>query len=145
MMAFSTGVSQFQSSDHVKQCQWQVLMMLVMVNKRMSRLPYRSVVGMESSSQNFARVLLIIFKTKSLVVESKVRKGSPVKEASEQAVGFGGGKLFLMMRIFSVKYSEKTVGRASESKAEGRGEEKGFFLPSMELKFWKSCLQVVLD
>ena len=51
----------------------------------------------------------------------------------EETVGFGGGKLFLMVRIFSVKYSEKTVGKSSESKAEGTGEEK--FLPSMELKF----------
>ena len=56
-----------------------------------------------------------------------------MKEASEQAVWFGGEKLFLMVRVFSVKYSEKTVGRSSESKAEGRGEET--FLPSMELKF----------
>ena len=64
---------------------------------------------------------------------SKVCKGSPVQEAPEETVGFGGGKLFLMVRIFSVKSSEKTVGRSSESKAEGSGEEK--FLPSMELKF----------
>ena len=110
-----------------------VLMMLVMVGKRMSRLSYRSVLGMGSSSQDFAGVLLIIFKTKSSVAGSKVCKGSPVKEASEETVGFGGGKLFLMVRIFSVKFSEKTVGRSSESKAEGSGEEK--FLPSMELKF----------
>ena len=67
-----------------------------------------------------------------------------MKEASEETAGLGGGKLFLMVRIFSVeKYSEKTVGRPSESNAEGRGEEK--FLSSMELKFRKSCLQVVLD
>ena len=96
----------------------------------MSRLSYRSVLGMESSSQDFAGLLLIIFKTKSSVTGSKVCKGSPVKE---ETVGFGGGKLFLMVRIFSVKYSEKTVGKSSESKAEGTGEEK--FLPSMELKF----------
>ena len=100
-----------------------VLMMLVMVGK-MSRLSYRSVVG----SQEFAGVPLIIFERKSSVTGSKVCKGSTMKEASEEAVGFGGGKLFLMVRIFSVKYSEKTVGRSSESKAEG-----------------KSCLQVVLD
>ena len=81
---------------------------------------------------------------------SKVCKGSPVKEVSEEAVGFGGGKLFLMVRVFSVNFfflilkkKKKTVGRSSESKAEGRGEEK--FLPSMELKFSKSCLRVVLD
>ena len=84
-----------------------VLMMLVMVGKKMSRLSYRSVVGMGSSSQDFACVLLTIFKTKSSVTGSKV---SPVKQASEDTVGFGGGKLFLMVRIFSVKYSEKTVG-----------------------------------
>ena len=90
-----------------------VLMMLVMVGKRMSRLSYRSVVGIESSSQDFAGVLLIIFKAKSSVTVSNVCKGSPVKEASEETVGFGGGKLFLMVRIFSVKYSEKTVGRSS--------------------------------
>ena len=104
-----------------------------MVGKRMSRLSYRSVVGMGSSSHVFAGVLLIIFKTKSFVTGSKVYKGSLVEEASEETVGFGGEKLFLMVRIFSVKYSEKTIGRSSESKAEGRGEEK--FLPSMELKF----------
>ena len=88
---------------------------------------------MGSSSQDFAGVLLIIFKTKSSVTGSKVCKGSWVKEVSEETVGFGGGKLFLMVQIFSVKYSKKTVGRSSESKAEGRGKEK--FLPSMELKF----------
>ena len=49
-----------------------VLMMLVMVGKRMSRLSYRSVVGMESSSHDLAGVLLIIFKTKSFVTGSKV-------------------------------------------------------------------------
>ena len=72
-----------------------VLMMLVMVGKRMSRLSYRSVVGMGSSSHDFAGVLLIIFKTKSSVTGSKVCKGYPVKEASEETVGFGGGELFL--------------------------------------------------
>ena len=85
------------------------------------------------SSQDFAGVLLIIFKTKSLVTGSKVCKGSPVKEVSEKAFEFGGGKLILMVWIISIKYSENTVGRSSESKAEGRGEEK--FLLSMELKF----------
>ena len=110
-----------------------VLMMLVMIVKRMSRLSYRYVVGMGSSSQDFAGVLLIILKTKSSVTGSQVCKGSPVKEASEVTAGFGGGKLFLMVRIFSVKHYEKIVGRSSESKAEGRGEEK--FLLSMELKF----------
>ena len=30
---------------------------------------------------------------------SKVSKGFPVKEVSGQVVGFGGGKLFLMVRI----------------------------------------------
>ena len=85
----------------------------VMVGKRMSGLSYRSVVGMGSSSQDFAGVLLIIFKTKSSMTGSKVCKGSPVKEVSEKAVGFGGGKLILMMWIFSIKYSEKTVGRSS--------------------------------
>ena len=49
-----------------------MLMMLVMVGKRMSRLSYRSVVGMGSSSQDFAGVLLIIFHTKSSVTGSKV-------------------------------------------------------------------------
>ena len=34
--------------------------------------------------------------------------------------------MFLMVRIFSIKYSEKTVRRSSESKAEGSGEEKVF-------------------
>ena len=89
-----------------------VLMMLVMVGRRMPRFSYRSVVGMGSSSQDFTGVLLIIFKTKSSVTGSKVCDASPVKEASEEAAGFGGGKLFLMVWIFSVKYSEKTVGRS---------------------------------
>ena len=44
-----------------------VLIMLVMVGKRMSRLSYRNVVGMGSSSQDSAGVLFIIFKTKSSV------------------------------------------------------------------------------
>ena len=58
---------------------------------------------MGSSSQDLADALLIIFKTNSSVRDSKVSKGLPAKEASGQAVGFGGGKLFLMMQIFSVK------------------------------------------
>ena len=134
-MAFSTGVftiAVFRPRGTMPVVR-DVLMMLVMVGKRMSRLSYRSVVGMGSSSHDFAGVLLIIFKTKSSVTGSKVCKGSPVKEASEEAVGFGEGKLFLMVRIFFVKYSEKTIGRSLESKAEGRGEEK--LLSSMELKF----------
>ena len=110
----------------------------VMVGKRMSGLSYRSVVGMGSSSQDFAGVLLIIFETKSSVTGSKVCKGSPVKEASEETAGFGGGKLFLMVRIFSVKYSEKTVGRSSESETEGRGEEK--FLLSCDIRLSNQCI-----
>ena len=59
--------------------------------------------GMGSSSQDLADALLIIFKTNSSVTDSKVSKGFPAKEVSGQAVGFGGGKLFVMVRIFSVK------------------------------------------
>ena len=58
---------------------------------------------MGSSSQDLADALLIIFKTHSLMTDSKVSKGFPSKEVSGQAVGFGGGKLLLMVRIFSVK------------------------------------------
>ncbi len=58
---------------------------------------------MGSSSQDLADTLLIIFKTNSLVTDSKVTKGFPAKEVSGQAVGFGGGKLLLIVRIFSVK------------------------------------------
>ena len=52
--------------------------------------------GMGSSSQDLAGALLVIFKTNSSVTDSKVNKGFPAKEVSGQAVGFGGGKLFLM-------------------------------------------------
>ena len=58
---------------------------------------------MGSSSQDLADALLIIFKTNSSVTDSKVSKRFPAKEVSGQAVGFGGRKLFLMVRIFSVK------------------------------------------
>ena len=58
---------------------------------------------MGSSLQDLAGALLNIFKTNSLVTGSKVSKEFAVKEASGQAVGFGGGKLSLMMQIFSVK------------------------------------------
>ena len=58
---------------------------------------------MGSSSQDLADALLIIFKTNSSVTGSKVSKEFPAKEVSGQADGFGGGKLFLMERIFSVK------------------------------------------
>ena len=78
-----------------------VLTMLVMVSKRMSRLSYISGVGMGSSSQDFAGVLLIIFKTKTPVKGAKVWKGSPVKEISQQAIWFERGKLFLMVWISS--------------------------------------------
>ena len=58
---------------------------------------------MGSSSQDLACAQLIIFKTNSSVTGSKVSKGFPTEELSGQAVGFGGGKLFLMVRIFSMK------------------------------------------
>ena len=50
---------------------------------------------MGSSSHLLAGVLLIIFKTTSSVPGSNVSKGFSAKEVSGQAVGFGGGKLFL--------------------------------------------------
>ena len=59
--------------------------------------------GIKFTRLNLADALLIILKTNSLVTDSKVSKGFPAKEVSGQAVGFGGGKLFLMVRIFSVK------------------------------------------
>ena len=46
---------------------------------------------------------MTIFKTNSSVTGSKLSKGFPAKEVSGQAAWFGGGKLFLMERIFSVK------------------------------------------
>ena len=58
---------------------------------------------MGSSLQDLADALLIIFKTNSSVTGSTVSKGFPAKEVSGQAVGFEGGKLFLMVQIFSVK------------------------------------------
>ena len=60
---------------------------------------------MGSSSQDLAGALLIILKTNSSVTltGSKVSKGFPVKEVSGHSVGFGGGKLFLMVHIFLVK------------------------------------------
>ena len=58
---------------------------------------------MGSSLQDLAGALLNIFKTNSSVTGSKVSKGFPTEELSGQAVGFGGGKLFLMVRISSVK------------------------------------------
>ena len=88
---------------------------------------------MGSSSHDLADALVIIFKTNSSVTDSKVSKGFPVKEVSGQAVGFGGGKLFLMVWIFSVKLSEKTFGRLSESNVKGRGED--LLLLRMVLKF----------
>ena len=58
---------------------------------------------MGSSSQDLADALLIIFKTNSSETGSKVSKGFPAKKkVSGQAVGFGGGKLFLIVQIFSV-------------------------------------------
>ena len=95
---------------------------------------------MGSSSQDLAGALLIIFKTHSSVTDSKVSKGFPAKDVSGQAGGFGGGKLFLMVGIFSVKQSEETFRRSSESNVEGKGED--LFLRRVVLKFCKSCLQV---
>ena len=60
--------------------------------------------GMGSSSQGtLGGALLIILKTNSSVTGSKVSKGFPAKEVAGQAVAFVGGKLFLMVRIFSVR------------------------------------------
>ena len=56
-------------------------------------------------------------------------------------VGLSGGKLFLIVMILVVKYSEKACG-VSESKEDGRGVE--FFLPRMALKLWNSSLHELL-
>ena len=47
-------------------------------------------------------------------------------------VGLIGGKLFLIVMILLVKYSEKACGMSTESKEDGRGVD--FFLPIMALK-----------
>ena len=71
--------------------------------------------GIGSSSQDLADALLIIFKTNSSVTDSKVSKGFPVKDVSGQAVGFGGGKLFLMVQIFSlIRKDIQKEGRQSQ-------------------------------
>ena len=85
-------------------------------------MSYRSVVGIGSSSQDFAGVLLIIFKTKSSVTGSKVCKGSPVKE---ETVGFGGEKLFLMVRIFLESIQKRQSGDHQSQKL--KEEAKKFF------------------
>ena len=54
-----------------------------------------------------------------------------------------GGKLFLIVMILLVKYSEKACGMSSESKEDGRGVE--FFLPRMALKLWNSSLHELLS
>ena len=57
---------------------------------------------MGSSSQDLAGALLICYSSVTLT-GPKVSKGFPAKDVLGHAVGFGGGKLFLMVRIFSVK------------------------------------------
>ena len=57
-------------------------------------------------------------------------------------VGLSGGKLFLIVMILLVKYSEKACGMSSESKEDGRGVE--FFLPRMALRLWNSSLHELL-
>ena len=61
---------------------------------------------------------------------------------SVAAVGLIGGKLFLIVMILLVKYSEKACGMSSESKEDGRGVE--FFLPRMALKLWNGSLHELL-
>ena len=52
------------------------------------------------------------------------------------------GSCFLIEQILSVKYSEKTCGRSSDSKEDGTDVE--LFLPTTVLKFWNSSLHVLL-
>ena len=66
---------------------------------------------MGSSSQDLAGALLIIFKTNSSVTGSNVSKGFPAKEVSRQAAGFGGGKLFQMVRILIRKDGRMVVSQ----------------------------------
>ena len=67
---------------------------------------------MGSSSQDLAGALLIIFKTNSSVKRSKLAsKGFPAKEVSRQAAGFGGGKLFQMVRILIRKDGRMVVSQ----------------------------------
>ena len=61
---------------------------------------------------------------------------------STATVGLSGGKLFLIVMIQLVKYSEKACGVSSESKEDERGVE--FFLPRMALKLWNGSLHELL-
>ena len=57
-------------------------------------------------------------------------------------VELSGGKLFLIVMILLVKFSEKACGMSSESKEDGRGVE--FFLPRIALKLRNSSLHELL-
>ena len=57
---------------------------------------------------------------------------------STATVGLSGGKLFLIVMIQLVKYSEKACGMTSESKEDRIGVD--FCVPRMALKLWNSSL-----
>ena len=53
-------------------------------------------------------------------------------------VGLSGGKLFVIVMILLVKYSEEVCGMSSD------GSSVEFFLPRMALKLWNSSLHELL-
>ena len=79
---------------------------------------------MGSSSQDLAGAMLIIFKRNSSVTGSKVGKEFPAKEVSGQAVGFGGEKLFLMVRIVFAELSQDGQVIGLESRTGAGGQER---------------------
>ena len=80
------------------------LMMFVIVGKSMSRFFIKKCGGNGIEFTRLGRCTwLFLRQIQSSVTGSKVSKGFPAKEASGQAVGFGGGKLFSMLHIFLVK------------------------------------------
>ena len=58
---------------------------------------------MGSSSQYLAGALLMIFKTISSVTGSKFSKSFQLKRYQGKHLEFGGGNLFLNVRVFSGK------------------------------------------
>ena len=119
------------------------VLMLVIVGRRTSRFSYSNSVGVGSRSHDLGTVFWRISETNCSVTGVNVCGNFLEKVVLSMAtVGVSGGKLFLIVMILLVKYSEKGGGMLSESKEDGKGVE--FFLPRMALKLWNSSLHELL-
>ena len=112
----------------------------VMSGRRQSRHSSSKWVGNASRSQVLEAELRMVYFTKSSLTGSKLRRGRPWKQGSEQLGGSDAwqSRLFLLVCTFLWKNSRKRWGSSMRGKTVGRGDV--FLLPSNWFVILNSCL-----